>query len=93
MQSLRRLHIEDWSPKAINVSAGCQGDAFWYRSGYMMKETQEWLSSPCWRAPGINLASLVVPRGNLHVVTMISVDHIHQIVECHNELERLKIGS
>ena len=62
VHSLRRLHIEDWSPRTLTVPICCQVHAIWsWSSRYTkrMHETPKWLVSPCWKAPRTKIASLV----------------------------------
>ena len=57
LQSLRHLHIEGWSPSMLIVPPACQVHAVWKHRAQEGK-SREWFLSPCWRAPGIGLASL-----------------------------------
>ena len=93
MQSLRQLTIEDWSPEAIKVSSNCKVHAVWRRLGWRKGQTRQWLQSPCWTTPDIKLASLVVEEAWVPHTTDLQVRHIHRIMECHGELEWLKISS
>ncbi len=88
VQTLRGLHIENWSPKTINASAGCKVHAVWSMSGQTKRGDSTWLSSPCWRNPDVNLASLIVEGLDTAV---IQADLIHTIMECHIKLECLRI--
>ena len=92
-QSLRRLHIENWAPRIMMVPAGCEVHALWTRMGWEKGRTRDWLESPCWRAPGFKLAVLMVKEAWEPYKTDLRVHHIHRIVECHNELMSLEMGS
>ena len=85
---LRHLHIIDWAPQTIMVSTRCQVQAVWSRRFHV--NAHDWLLSPCWRAPGIQLISLVVEG---EWPTEIQVHFVHQIIVCHRELEWLEIRS
>ena len=92
VQSLRRLHIEDWSPKIITVAKGCRVYAKWQRRD---KRALEWLDSPCWGSSDIALASLHVEdkyRWSFQP-SQDEVDAIQTILQCHDELKSLTIDS
>ena len=89
VQSLRQLHIEDWSPRSITVAPGCRVYAKWHAAGSPVLQIRQWLQSPCWRASGTDLAALHVkyskgfgPNG---------VRALQTILECQHGLERVTI--
>ncbi len=91
VQSLRSLHIENWSPKSISVTASCQLTAVWQQPE--VGSTRLWLHSPCWRDPAINLALLHVQDKHeciWHSDTR-QIHAIHETVACQDGLEALRI--
>ena len=88
LQSLRCLHIVDWSSRSISVIASCQVHAVWQvpvRGG-------EWLLSPCWQDPGTALASLQVNAGG-DTLTSVHTHAIQTLVKCQTALQLLSIRS
>lgn len=89
-QTLRRLQIENWSPKSIRAAAGCRVHAVWQPPANIKvakkMTVHSWLQSPCWRAPGTNLAAL-------HIEHLIRHDFIQlsAILERQHLLETLRI--
>ena len=92
---LPRLEIENWSPKNIKVAAGCRVYAVWQppatASVTMKLKIHSWLQSPCWRAPGTNLAALHIEHLMWHHADAIQLSAICAILECQHELETLRI--
>ena len=87
LRSLRHLGIENWSPQSLKVANGCQVHAMWQQS-----ETggdREWLLSPCWRAPSVNMVSLHLERKS--VTQPGEMCAIQTILECQTGLELLRI--
>ena len=89
-RSLRRLHIESWSPRSIKVATGCQVFAKWQ---CIDGEALEWLRSPCWRSTGINLVALHVEDKQAQSYGPDQVEAIRTIIECHDRLEAVVINT
>ena len=92
--NLRRLQIENWSPRSIRTAASCRVYAVWQPPLARRVRVHRWLDSPCWRAPGTKLASLhIEDRYPLlhHSDAMLSV--VHAILECQHELDILEIAT
>ena len=94
-QTLGRLEIENWSPKNIKVAAGCRVYAVWQppatASVTKNLKIHSWLQSPCWRAPGTNLAALHIEHLMWHHADAIQLSAFCAILECQHELETLRI--
>ena len=88
LQSLRRLHIEDWSPRSISVTEGCRVHAVWK----LPFKGQEWLLSPCWQIPGSALASLQI-NAERSMLTPVHMRAIQAVLKSQTGLELLKIAS
>ena len=89
LNSLKCLHIEDWAPKSISVTAGCQVYAVWRQADG--SEDEKWLLSPCWRDPSTNLVSLQLHVDSLFLTKPDLIHAIKTIVECHASLELLRV--
>ena len=89
--SLRRLQIENWSPKSIKVTPRCRVYAMWQPALHKKATGHEWLDSPCWRATGTKLASLHVEDHCLDWQDAIQLSAIQAILECQDEVETLSV--
>ena len=86
VQSLRHLHIENWSPKSLNVAPRCRVYVKW-------EEPQEWCPQeplplyPCCTDPGINLVSV-----HMDLKVILIANALHVVLECHRGLESLRLA-
>ncbi len=90
LHRLRRLYIEDWSPKNINVTASCQVYAVWQRP-LDWGEPQQWLLSPCWTASNIKLVSLQFDIKRRPFTGPNEISGVMTIMKCHAGLELVRI--
>ena len=89
LQSLRRLHIEDWSPRSsISVTAGCRVDVLWR----LPLTCEDLLLGPCWQSPGTALASLQVNAGS-SMLGPAQTQAIQKTLKYQTGLELLRITS
>lgn len=90
LHSLRHLHIENWSPKSIDIIACCRVYATWH-SPKERDDPQQWLLSPCWKASDINLVSLRIDIKQKSYAERTWIRAIMIIMECHAGLELVKV--
>ena len=91
LHSLRHLHIENWSPKSINVIACCRVYATWRHTPAIRTKPQVWLHSPCWTSPRTKLVSLQVDVMQRQFAEPNEIRAIMSIVECHAGLESVRV--
>ena len=94
LPSLRRLHIENWSPESISVTTRCRVHAIWQqprKDGIFLPcyRARDWLLSPCWTAPSIHLAPFnICDQG---IIDIDEVRALQRLLERHHELKVLRI--
>ncbi len=94
VHSLRLLHIENWSPKSINVTSGCQVYAKWEDPQEYPEHPEDqpdWLLSPAWTAWSSNLVSFHLEE-DYERSAHDAVHALHTIMECHERLKSLRLA-
>ncbi len=89
-ESLRHLHIEDWSPRSFNVTPRCRVYAKWEKPVVMYTQ-YGWSRSPCWIDPSINLICFHMDTAGFIRGTSLG-GALHTILENHDGLESVRIA-
>ena len=93
LHRLRRLRVENWSPRSINVIPGCQVHVKWKKPQAhppVSESTPPWVSCPVWIASSSSLVSFDMVADSA-LSAPVSVHALHGIMECHERLESLRL--